>query len=77
MSEQVKEVRTHSYVAVGKHCAAYSENGVWHVAARRSGDVLGTVEMNPNWRQMVFVPLPDSEFSADCMEAIARFLRKL
>ena len=47
----------------------------WEVRSTR-GAGLGTVYRAQGWRQYVFAPLPDTEYSADCLWDIANFLDK-
>lgn len=47
----------------------------WAVVASRSGAVLGRIEWRSSWRQYVFLPNRNSEYSAGCMEDLARFLK--
>lgn len=39
----------------------------------RDGKELGHVEWSPGWKCYAFQPADDTEFSADCLDALARF----
>lgn len=51
--------------------------GHWSCLNRRGRNELGRCAFYRPWKQWVFQPQPSTEFSADCLEDIAHFLRQL
>lgn len=51
-------------------------HGHWLVKNRR-GVFLGTVELEPRWRQHVFVPVVGAVFSWDCLRDLSEFVHKV
>lgn len=50
--------------------------GHWTVSSK-NGAFLGTIELEPKWRQFVLVPSVNSMFSWDCLRDLALFLDDL
>jgi hypothetical protein len=46
----------------------------WGVNSKR-GALLGYIEWLPAWRQYVFIPSPDTEYSHECLSDLAGFLK--
>ena len=67
-------------IRVGRFMTAHEvmphPRGAWMV--RGKGDaVLGYVEWYAPWRQYVFQPARDTEFSSDCLRAVTSFMGAL
>lgn len=64
-------------IKVGRFMAAFevmpAPGGCWLIKGRR-GDVLGGVEWYAPWKQYVFQPQHNTEFSPDCLRALAAFM---
>ena len=72
--------RTPDSMRVGKFMLAETvvpaPNGVWLVRSIKSGVVLGGIEWYAPWRQYVFQPERDTEYSPDCLRALAAFMER-
>lgn len=65
------------FILVGKFMHAETvipaPEGVYIIHGR-SGAPLGYVEWYKPWKQYVFQPQQDTEFSPDCLRALAKFM---
>jgi hypothetical protein len=53
------------------------KTSVWHVANKKSGDLIGGIHWNPGWRQYCFFPYDLTVFSAGCLNDIVSFIADL
>ncbi len=53
------------------------KTGCWDCVNKKYGAPLGVIGWYGGWRQYVFQPLPDCEFSAGCLRDIADFIGQL
>ena len=51
------------------------KTSIWQCLNNKSGDILGRVRWQAQWRQYVFYPEIDTIFSADCLHDIHTFIR--
>jgi hypothetical protein len=49
----------------------------WRIVSRTQRTVLGVVQWFPRWRQYCFDPSGMTTFNAECLDDIARFLRRV
>ena len=64
-------------VELGRFMYADEIGDVWGVFNRRSDNLLAYVEWETSWKQWVLHSSDLVVFSADCLEEIAQFLRRL
>jgi len=53
------------------------QGGWWMIHNRRSMSLLGIVTWYAPWKTHVFAPERETEFSGDCLEALAKFMGTL
>lgn len=61
---------------IGRFLTATRRPGGWHVTNTRRV-FLGTIEMVPQWRQHVFVPVVGAVFSWDCLRDLSAFVHQV
>lgn len=67
-----------SEIPLGKFMVGHElTDDVVQIVNRRAGGTLGYTELQPSWKQHVFVPEESTEFSADCLEEIVKLLKRL
>jgi hypothetical protein len=49
----------------------------WSCLNTKHSDELGGVKWDYGWKQFVFLPMDNTEFSADCLDDISHFMKQL
>jgi hypothetical protein len=53
-----------------------AKTSVWHIVAKKGGDVLGTISWYGSWRKYVLQARAAAVFEEDCLREIAAFVEK-
>ena len=72
------QARIYQYIEVRHLLSSKSgKTHTWTVLNRSGGYGLGYIEYRTGWRQYVFMPHEETEYSAGCLDDISAFMKEM
>ena len=72
-----KVVKSYKPYATYRHLIIrHISEGIFNVNTKRD-EKIGMIQYDANWKCWIYLPMADTQYSADCLKDISNFLKRL